>query len=270
MFPRKYFAGVFSLFLVLSLSAAEEAQYYNVTFGSPPHAVGAPPVTTGGSDSPSAIIFGRPTVVSQFGHLQDQPLVFTARGYEQIQFNLGQHAPNYFIEFDFETHNLNSSLFHFTTHFDTPTVQNVDLHGFYNTVSFGGARFPSIPWTDDALHHLRIDADIPNRLFTVTLDNSAFIVGPFTAQSGDVQSLRLNLTTWRVGTPDDLTVQVGIDNVIIGTVLPIPEPSTYALLGLGLIVVAARQMYRAKDRSLGSSPRLAPLRKYSKTCAWPK
>src|SRR5262245_26437634 len=148
MFPLKSITGVFSLFLASSLLA--DSIYYNVTFSSPPHTVGAAPATGVGPAGPSLVAFDGPTVASQFGHLLDQPLVFTGIGYDQIQFNLGQHAPNYFIEFDFETHNLNPSLWAFTALFDTPAVQNVYLHGGFQLLKIVNG-FGGLPWTDNDL-----------------------------------------------------------------------------------------------------------------------
>ena len=241
MFPCKTIAGVLS-FVSAGLLSAHDFEYYNVTFTTPPHTVGLPPATDVGFLGPSAVVFGRPTVVSAFGHLQDQPLVFSAIGYEQIQFNLGRHADNYFVEFDFETRNLNPSLHAFTALFDTPIVHNVYLHGGLQRIqlfsgSGGGGLGPV--WQDDTLHHLRIDADLVNETFTVRLDDLAPASAPFRASSGDVQALRLSLAPWRGDATDDPNVQIAIDNVVIGTV-PIPEPATCGLLALGLVALLAR------------------------------
>ena len=84
------------------------AQYfYTVDFNSPLNQVGQPPATGAGQQTPSSVVFGNPTVVSSFGHLTDQPLLFRGIGYQQIQFNLARGVPDYFVDFDFETRNLN-------------------------------------------------------------------------------------------------------------------------------------------------------------------
>lgn len=242
MFPCKTIAGVLSL-VSAGLLSAHDFEYYNVTFTTPPHTVGLPPATGVGFLGPSAVVFGRPTVVSEFGHLQDQPLLFTAIGYDQIQFNLGHRQSNYYLEFDFESRNLNPSLFAFTALFDTPHVQNVHLHGgppqFYAFSGIPGHSTSLGTWTDGELHHLRIEADLLSSTFTITLDDQAPRTAPFMTSGGDVQSIRLNLGTWRAETSDDPTVQIAIDNIVIGTV-PIPEPATYGLLALGLVALLAR------------------------------
>src|SRR5215211_4486562 len=142
MTTRQLLAG---FLLVCSQCTAPALEHYRVDFNSPLHTAGQPPNTFVGSAGPSRINSGSPTVMSSFGHLTDQPLVFKGVDYEQIQFNLGLRQPHYFIEFDFETRNLNPSLFTYTVTFDAPIVNNVSLHGLGEIHVFG---LPAQPgWT---------------------------------------------------------------------------------------------------------------------------
>jgi hypothetical protein len=220
---------------------AQEA-FYSVDFNSPLNQVGNPPVTGMGSSTPSSIVFGTPTVESSFGSLTDQPLVFSAIGYQQIQFDLSKGVPDYFVDFDFETHNLNPSLFAFMLLFDTPYVQNFYLHGS-GYIGVPPANSPYLAgWSDDELHHMHIAIDIPNSSWTFQIDDEAPAIGAFSSGSGDILSLRMNLSTWRQGTPDDPNVQVAIDNVVIGT--PVPEPTSMSLFYIAGGLLFVRRWYK--------------------------
>lgn len=214
------FAGV----LLLANAVGAGQYFYWVDFSNPPRMVNCPPATGLEPWTPSLIPFGSPTVVDSFGHLTNQPLRFRGIGYEQIQFNSGKGAPNYFIEFDFETRNLNPSMFAFVILFDTPHVQNFYLHGL-GYIGVPPANSPYLPgWTDNEPHHMRIDVDLIHGTWTLGFDDRPAATGPFSATSGDVLSIRMNLSAWRMSTPDDPTVQVAIDNVRIGTTAPAPPP----------------------------------------------
>jgi hypothetical protein len=238
MTTRKLLPGF--LFLC-SLCTAPALDHYRVDFNPPLHTAGQLPAVQVGSAGPSQIVTGFPTVMSSFGHLTDQPLVFNGVHYEQIAFDLGRHQPNYFIEFDFETHNLNPSLFAFTVHLDAPLINPVTLHGL------GEIQVQNLPpqagWTDNELHHIRIEADLETLTMRVLLDNRPPMVTPFTSGNGDVASIRFNLSAWFFEAPDDPTVQVGIDNLVIGSVVPeariiSPPTGTRVLTGSILPLIA--------------------------------
>jgi hypothetical protein len=200
--------------------------FYTVYFDSPINQTGQPPVVgRPWGQVPCDIEFGEPLVESAFGHLQHQPLVFTAMGYQTIEFCLGERAPDYFVDFDFESRNLNGSKFTFTLLFDTPTVQDFYLHGLgYIGVPPANSRY--LPgWTDGELHHMHIDVNLTNATWTLQLDHGTAFTGPFHSDTGDVQSLRMDLSTWYGGTPDNTNVQIAIDNVLIGTGIFPPPPT---------------------------------------------
>jgi hypothetical protein len=227
---------------LFSIHPAEGQQvFYSADFSSPLNQVGQPPATGYGSLTPSSIVFGTPTVESSFGSLTNQPLVFSAVGYQQIQFDLGRGVPSYFVDFDFETHNLNPSLFSFVLLCDTPEVQNFDLHG-WGFIQAPNANLPG--WSDDQLHHMRIDIDLADSSWALALDGGAPATGLFSSQSGDILSMRMNLSTWRAGTPDDPSVQVGIDNVVVGTA--VPEPASANLFCIAGCLLLIRKWHRTR------------------------
>lgn len=203
--------------LALLPTHSEAGEYlYWVDFNPPIHQAGEVPAVGLGVRTPSSIIFGKPTVANAFGHLTNQPLVFTAVGYEQISFALGKGASEYFVEFDFETRNLNGSLHAYTLAFDTPNVENFTLHG-----GLGSVLAPSSPplfgWSDNEVHHIRIEINLGNGTWRLLLDNGPPATGPFHSSGGDVQSVRFNLSPWHGQAVDDPSVQVAIDNVRIGS-----------------------------------------------------
>ena len=198
--------------------------FYAADFSSPLNQVGQPPTTGDSPSTPSLIIFGSPTVVSSFGQLTNQPLLFEAIGYQQIGFDLSKGAPDYFLDFDFESHNLNSSLFLFMTIFDCPEVESFNLHGI------GYIEIPDysfLPgWTDDEAHHMHIEMNAVNRTWKLKVDGRPTVSGGYYHSSGpDVLSLRMGILPWRWGTPDDPNVQIAIDNIRIGTSLAANPPT---------------------------------------------
>ncbi len=229
-------------FVTAQLEASQN--FYTADFSSPLNQPGLPPATGMGQQTPSRIVFGNPTVVSSFGHLTNQPLLFTALNYQQIQFDLGNGVPDYFVDFDFETRNLNPSLFAFVILFDTPSVENFYLHG-NGYIGVPPANSPYLPgWSDGDLHHMHIGVNLGTGSWLFQLDNRAAVTGPFFSDSGDVFSMRMNLSAWKAFTPDDPTVQVAIDNVIIGT--SVPEPSSVAITSLFCGALTVRSLIRKK------------------------
>ncbi len=217
---------VLLLLAVFSTTLAHSSQYfYFVDFSSPLHQTNQPVTVNDGPQTPSYIVFGSPTVVSTFGHLTNQPLVFKGLYYEQIQFNLGYGVPDYFIEFDFETHNLDPSLFAFTMLCDTPYVQNFSLHGLGAIEVPPNYDFlPDSSWGDDLPHHLRIGINLIQHSWTLQLDSRTPETGGFNSFSGGIQSIRFNLSAWRGDATNDPTVQIAVDNLHIGTLSGVTAP----------------------------------------------
>lgn len=235
---RELQAVAFLGIALLSTANAVAAQYfYAVDFNGPQNQVGQPPATGMGPQTPSRIVFGSPTVVSSFGHLTDQPLLFEAINYQQIEFDLGRAVPSYFLDFDFETRNLNPSLFSFRTFFNYPSF---GLHGggYINVPPANSTPLPG--WTEDELHHMHIGVDVVAGTWSFQLDNRAPATGFLDANTGDVQSIRMNLSAWRAFTPDDPTVQVAIDNIVIGTVVPEPSSCVLCAMASGLLLLLRR------------------------------
>ena len=210
--------------------------FYSVDFGSPLNQAGQLPVTGLGSQTPSSVVFGSPKVVGSFGHLYRQPLLFSGIGNQQIQFDLGKGVSNYFLDFDFETHNLNPSLFCFTTLFDTPRVQNFDLHGlgYIQGPPFTSPELPG--WSDDLPHHIHIDVNLAENKWTLHLDHRNPVTGIFSSDSGDVFAIRMDFGAWVLSTPDNPNVQIAIDNIVIGTSDP-PAPTGDQVSVINLLVL---------------------------------
>lgn len=217
-----FFTFTRALVLVLSLcvlipllSRAGEFLYW-VDFNPPMHQEGQTPAFGQGVRTPSSIVFGNPTVVSSFDQLTNQSLLFTAIDRDQIRFVLGKGASAYFVEFDFETRNLNGSLYAYTVFFDTPIVQSFILHG-----GLGNIQVPSTAplgaASDNELHHMRIDVNLANGTWRLQLDNRSAATGRFSSSSGDVQAIRFSLNRWHGQAVPDPNVQVAIDNVRIGS-----------------------------------------------------
>ncbi len=245
--------------LVLCFAARAQAAsvtLYDIDFGSPPHVVGSSVKVGSGTDTPSRINFGTPTVESSFGALTDQPLVFNpeADTYEQIQLNLGGGYDDYRVSFDLYAANLSGSDYAFTLNFDTPQVQNFSFHGLgsMRTYSPKPDRTPSDSFVlgsfaDNTLYHVSIDIDLLAGLWTIGIEDGPSMTHPFYSWGGDVDALRFNLSRWKGSTPHDPTVAVGLDNLLITTGSPVPEPSTALLLGMGVLLLSSCLRQRSRQ-----------------------
>lgn len=205
--------------------------FYDARFDSPLNRTNEPPVVGAGRETPSRITggdgfpFTTPIVVSSSGHLTNQPLRFKADGFQQIRFDLGRAVSDYYIDFDFETRNLNPSLHGFHTVFDTLVVQPFTLHGGFMPGIHDPFGVPVINWTDNEFHHLHIAVNIATQRYLLQLDDHLPVIGVFTASHGDVFAVRMGLQPVHGAAVDNPDIQVAVDNIVLGTTVPPPPPT---------------------------------------------
>jgi hypothetical protein len=187
--------------------------------------------TVGDHPSGMRIYHGDPRVVASFGDLDGQALLFNPNihAYEQVEIRLGRRQSSYRIDFDVQTQGLVGSDYMFTMLMDTPTVQNVWLHGqgYIGSHAGGVGTF-----TDNQRMHFTIDVDFISRSFVIDTGGIApTFTGVFNPSGSDIQDIRFALSPWKGGAEMDPTVYVGLDNIQIST---IPVPGAVWLFGSAL------------------------------------
>ncbi len=193
---------LFTLFAVGSLRA--NTIFYNVDFNH--DQLNQPPAVGAGTNSPTAgPETGSPVVVKSFDQLRDRPLLISGESYNALEFPLKRGAPDYTIDFDFETHN-------FTTNglFVISPILTLTGNG---QVSGNDERNYPFTWTDDQAHHLHIVFGVANpasNQWSAQLDNSEPIIGGYPG-SFDPRELDFSVLD------ADSNSRVAIDNVVIGT-----------------------------------------------------
>src|SRR5262249_3228536 len=86
-------------------------------------------------------------------------------------FPLAKGEPEYFLDLDFRTHNVNPSLYAYIIDFEAPGFHDFILHGLGH-IEAPPANSLYLPgWTDDEWHHLHIDVDLINSRWTFDLDD---------------------------------------------------------------------------------------------------
>jgi hypothetical protein len=132
---RRLSTLLINLFCILVAQGATAATLlYDVDFCTPPHTVGLPPVAAAGNpprNTVSQVVMGAPTVVSSFGELTDQPLLFDTYGDgvpEQIRLRLNDlpTSKHYCLEVDMVIGSM-QDWYGFTIFFDVPTVRRIDF-----------------------------------------------------------------------------------------------------------------------------------------------
>ncbi len=224
---------------------AQEGRYH-VTFATPDQVLNQIVRTGPAPDYLSSIWFGTPTVVSAFGPLTSQPLLFTSNGqqptafgyyYTQVGLSLvGFPTPNLDLSFDFVDVGANHF---FTVLFDTPNVRNFrfDHGGIY----FDHPAAPAMPigtYQLGAAYHFNIHLDNELNRWRFSANNNLLAEGAFDPVDY-VRSIRFNYSAG-----DANITGTAIDNVVV----VVPEPTSLALCGLALICLLQR-------RSLQVSPR---------------
>jgi hypothetical protein len=209
-------------------------------------------------------LFGSPTVQSRVGSFRDA-LVFSATaGYEQIRLPIETAAPRINIQYDLLVHNMLQSPHTFTLQLDTDHYyHNVSLSRATSGRLSGSTFAPGDPlgirvfqsflaplgeyvalWSDDEVYHFEISIDLETDWWSLAIDGEQVFSRAFNASS--LSALRFNMgpPDLRTGSASPATYAV-LDNLVITAV---PEPSTFALVGLGLAGLAFARREESTDR----------------------
>jgi uncharacterized repeat protein (TIGR03803 family) len=211
---------------ILSLSRVGAGQYfYQTDFDGPLNQVGQLPTTDFGNSNQTAFVSGSPLIVASFDQITNQALLLkgsdTNYQFDGMGFFLSRGASNYFIDFDFETHNLSTSGLHFDIAFLNAQFQ---LYGTGNLQVFAQySQTYQIGWTDDQVHHVHAQLNENNATWSFQLDNTPAVGGQF-ATSGD--EFQVGFQFMGADFPGDPTVQIAIDNLRIGTTDNLPPLTT--------------------------------------------
>jgi len=160
--------------------------------------------------------FGSPTVETSVGPLNDA-LVFHAglAVYDQIELAIGTSAPVYQIDFDLLTHGLVDSEYAFSVTLDTPLVNSIQLHGYWNEIVLG-LNWHVLPFSDDRVYHCGLAADLSAHRVSLTIDNAQ----TFTADmdGSRLESIRFSMGGWIMGASPAPGTYVALDNVVVTAV----------------------------------------------------
>lgn len=229
---------------------------YDITFSSPTHMVGQTVATGSGSETPTSIPFGSPTVVASFGTLTSQALKFDMTGnspsfyYDQIQLQLPSiSGPVLRLEFDFTSSQLVGSAAHFAILYDTPTVRSVSFdnsgallvasqgHGIgWINSSFG-------PFADNTFYRVRIDTDLVNETWSIFLNDQLAGSTAFYPEFA-ISTIRLGFGLKSALSSPDASA-VAIDNLNM-TVIPEANATAIYLLLLAPVGMRLRRRFHAR------------------------
>jgi uncharacterized repeat protein (TIGR03803 family) len=201
---------------ILPLTGLRAGQYfYQTDFDGPLNQIGQPPTTDFGNSNQPAFLGGTPVIVASFDQITNQALLLhgsaTDYQFDSMGFFLSRGASNYFIDFDFETHNLSTSALQFAVAF--PSAQ-IRLQGS-GTLQFSSlySQTYQIGWKDDHLHHLHLELNKTDATWSFQLDSAPPLTGTYDPSGDEFQVDFVLLGDF----PGDPTVQVAIDNLRIGT-----------------------------------------------------
>jgi hypothetical protein len=227
---------------ILIPCAGHSLVLYDIDFQTPGQGVNQTVQTGPAPQYVSSIVFGNPEVVSSFGGLTNQPLLFTGGSlvfgqnyYTQIQLNFGIPDPQTLdLSFDFTDMGTGHYL---TLLFDTPEVRNFQFNQ-------GGISFinPSLPtdnfgtYTMGQVYHFDVNVNFQQNDWTFYENGLALGAGTFNASSNVLRSIRFNYDA----TGPNIS-GTAIDNVTV----TVPEPN---LTSLVMAIGAAYTLWQRRPR----------------------
>lgn len=234
--------ALYSITLAILIPCATRSQVlYDIDFQTPGQGVNQTVQTGSAPQYVSSIVFGNPEVVSSFGGLNNQPLLFSSTGgtqvfagnyYTQIQLNFGiPNPPNLDLSFDFTDSGAGHSL---TLLFDTPEVRNFQFD--QGGISFLNPFFPADnfgTYTMGQVYHFDINVNFQQNDWTFYENGLALGSGAFDASSNVLQSVRFNYDA----TGPNIS-GTAIDNLTV----TVPEPSQTGLVMVAVCLLMRRRI----------------------------
>jgi hypothetical protein len=201
--------------------------FYNINFNAQP--VNQVVMTGFAPQNVSQINFGTPVVVSSFGALTDQPLVFDNVGgdfYDQIHLSLPpMYPPSLDLVFDFTSAGLIGSPCWFAVLFDTPSVRNIWFNND-GTISLfiPGNEIEIGSFTNGEAFRVLSHIDLVNHQWSI-FKNGALLASVPMQIDDYVGSIRFNYGILPSGGPG----AAAIDNIVVSTpggppTISCPEP----------------------------------------------
>jgi hypothetical protein len=213
----------------LSITVYSQA-LYNINFQTPDQGVNQIVQTGASPDHVSTILFGTPTVVSAFGPLTDQPLLFDSNNelpsgpfyYTQIGLTF-PNEPLTSVDLSFDMVDTGSG-HEFTVLFDTPSVRNFYFDNgqiSFFSPSLGDVNVGTYQMGD--AYHFDIHVDYLLNQWSFLEDNTVLGTGAFNPDGDTLQSIRMN---YSASGPN--ISGTAIDNLLV----VVPEPSSLSILAL--------------------------------------
>lgn len=218
------------LFLLLFISSSNATIYHDMDFSD---------------NNVGQVVFGQPQVMSQFGDLVDQPLVFNTKGntpsffYDQIELDMDGGSNFYYTSFDIYTDRLIGSQNRFTLVYDLPDVHNIE---FYNHGVIDLFKRKQINYQDNKLMHFEILMDIDNDYAKIIIDDQIVYDDKFIARypaapdENYLRSMRFSLGLLSANSFQDDSSSVAIDNIFVSNYV-VPEPAMFSIFTLGSVLM---------------------------------
>jgi len=248
--------------------------FYDVDFGTPPHAVGRPPVVDSfrpaPRKAPSSINFGTPTVVAAEGVMDQQPLRFgSGMGripvYDQVGFGIqGSGFDGQLSHYHFELTVMLVSDYQdkpspFTILFDTPSADQIRLlsNGVISAINVGaslveteiGRWEPGVPLRV-VVDIERNQEDLRNSHWTIALDGEEVLSAPLRINLDfGMTALRVSARQFVVAAIDDVIVTDSPIRFVDIDIKPEsdPNPLNPSLAGILPVVILGSDRFDVAD-----------------------